>query len=214
MGHGLHVPPSPQAGYIGEVLGGMVLWQLWSEILLDWSLTKRYWFDTLAGLLASVLFFYSMVLGLENLTPEGLASLGLDLGPLLLVFAAFNLVVGTFQSIAYSVQSEAALGTLEHLGLARGGLLRQLLLRALVQGLAGITFNLLTLLPLVLLLGVRLTPASWWPLGLLPLYLAALGFALGMGPWPSSSSGWRASSPSSSSSSCLTSSPWSGLSPG
>ena len=53
----------------------MVLWQLWSEILLDWSLTKRYWFDTLAGLLASVLFFYSMVLGLENLTPEGLASL-------------------------------------------------------------------------------------------------------------------------------------------
>lgn len=60
----------------------MVLWQLWSEILLDWSLTKRYWFDTLAGLLASVLFFYSMVLGLENLTPEGLASLGLDLGPL------------------------------------------------------------------------------------------------------------------------------------
>lgn len=160
MGHGLHVPPSPQAGYIGEVLGGMVLWQLWSEILLDWSLTKRYWFDTLAGLLASVLFFYSMVLGLENLTPEGLASLGLDLGPLLLVFAAFNLVVGTFQSIAYSVQSEAALGTLEHLGLARGGLLRQLLLRALVQGLAGITFNLLTLLPLVLLLGVRLTPAS------------------------------------------------------
>ena len=159
----------------------MVLWQLWSEILLDWSLTKRYWFDTLAGLLASVLFFYSMVLGLENLTPEGLASLGLDLGPLLLVFAAFSLVVGTFQSIAYSVQSEAALGTLEHLGLARGGLLRQLLLRALVQGLAGITFNLLTLLPLVLLLGVRLTPASWWPLGLLPLYLAALGFALGMG---------------------------------
>ena len=63
-----------------------------------------------------------MVLGLENLTPEGLASLGLDLGPLLLVFAAFSLVVGTFQSIAYSVQSEAALGTLEHLGLAlRGG---------------------------------------------------------------------------------------------
>lgn len=50
-----------------------------------------------------------------------------------------------------------------------------------MQGLAGITFNLLTLLPLVLLLGVRLTPASWWPLGLLPLYLAALGFALGMG---------------------------------
>ena len=159
----------------------MLCWQLWSEFLLEWNLTRRYWFDTLAGLLASVLFFYSMVLGLENLTPEGLASLGLDLGPLLLVFAAFNLVVGTFQSIAYSVQSEAALGTLEHLGLARGGLLRQLLLRALVRGLQGITTSALVLLPLVLLLGVRLAPAPWWPLSLLLLYLAALGFALGMG---------------------------------
>lgn len=34
---------------------------------------------------------------------------------------------------------------------------------------------------MVLLLGVRLTPAPWWPLGLLPLYLAALGFGLLMG---------------------------------
>ena len=159
----------------------MVLWQLWSEILLDWSLTKRYWFDTLAGLLASVLFFYSMVLGLENLTPEGLASLGLDLGPLLLVFAAFSLVVGTFQSIAYTVQGEAQLGTLEHMALARGGLLRQLLLRALVQSLSGVLWSLLVLLPLALAFGVALGPLARWPLGFLPLFLAALGFGLLMG---------------------------------
>jgi len=111
-----------------------MFWQLWSELLLEWNLTKRYWFDQVAGLLASVLFFYSMVLGLENLTPEGLASLGLDVGPLLLLFAAFSMVVGTFQSVAYNVQSEAAQGTLEHLGLARGGLLWQLLLRSFVRG--------------------------------------------------------------------------------
>jgi ABC-2 type transport system permease protein len=168
-------------GYIGEVLGGVMFWQLWSELLLEWNLTKRYWFDQVAGLSASVLFFYSMVLGLENLTPEGLASLGLDVGPLLLLFAAFSMVVGTFQSVAYGVQSEAAQGTLEHLGLARGGLLWQLLLRSFVVGLEGIATGLLVLLPLALLLGVRLAPAPWWPLGLLLLYLAALGFALAMG---------------------------------
>ena len=159
----------------------MLFWQLWSELLLEWQLTRRYWFDTLAGLFATVIFFYSMVLGLENLTPEGLASLGLDVGPLLLVFVAFNLVVATFQYVAYNVQSEAALGTLEHLGLARGGLLWQLLLRSFVRGLTGLTTGLLVLFPLALLLKVKLAPAPWWPLGLLPLYLAALGFALGMG---------------------------------
>lgn len=71
-----------------------------------------------------------MVLGLRNLALKDLSDLGLDLGPLLLLFTAFSLVVATFQSVAYNVQSEAARGTLEHLGLARGGLLRQLLLRA------------------------------------------------------------------------------------
>ena len=81
-----------------------MFWQLWSEVILDWALRKRYWFDELAGLLGSILYFYAIILGLSNLSPGSEA--GLDLGPLLMVFVAFNLTVATFQSIAYTVQSE------------------------------------------------------------------------------------------------------------
>ncbi|WP_460409502.1 ABC transporter, partial [Thermus antranikianii] len=76
---------------------------------------------------------------------------------------------------------EAQLGTLEHMALARGGLLRQLLLRALVQSLFGVLWSLLVLLPLALAFGVTLGPLARWPLGFLPLFLAALGFGLLMG---------------------------------
>ena len=150
-----------------------MLWPLWSEFLLSWARTRRYWFNTLANLGGSLLYFYAILLGFSRLTPEE--------GPLLLVFTAFNLTLFTFQSIAYTVQGEAQLGTLEHMALARGGLLRQLLLRALVQSLSGVLWSLLVLLPLALAFGVALGPLARWPLGFLPLFLAALGFGLLMG---------------------------------
>lgn len=156
-----------------------MFWQLWSEVLLNWTLRKRYWFNELAGLLGSILYFYAIILGLKSLSTGD--DLGLDLGPLLLVFAAFNLTVATFQSISYAIQSEVGQGTLEHLALARGGLLRQLLLRAFVEGLSGLLWAFFTMLPLALILGIELKPAFWWPLGLLPLFLSSLGFALAMG---------------------------------
>ena len=157
----------------------MVLWPLWSEFLLSWARTRRYWFNTLANLGGSLLYFYAILLGFSRLTPE--EGRFLDPGPLLLVFTAFNLTLFTFQSIAYTVQGEAQLGTLEHMALARGGLLRQLLLRALVQSLFGVLWSLLVLLPLALAFGVALGPLARWPLGFLPLFLAALGFGLLMG---------------------------------
>ncbi len=157
----------------------MVLWPLWSEFLLSWARTRRYWFNTLANLGGSLLYFYAILLGFSRLTPE--EARFLDPGPLLLVFTAFNLTLFTFQSIAYTVQGEAQLGTLEHMALARGGLLRQLLLRALVQSLFGVLWSLLVLLPLALAFGVALGPLARWPLGFLPLFLAALGFGLLMG---------------------------------
>ena len=129
-----------------------MLWPLWSEFLLSWARTRRYWFNTLANLGGSLLYFYAILLGFSRLTPE--EGRFLDPGPLLLVFTAFNLTLFTFQSIAYTVQGEAQLGTLEHMALARGGLLRQLLLRALVQSLSGGLWSLLVLLPLALAFGV------------------------------------------------------------
>ena len=156
-----------------------MLWPLWSEFLLSWARTRRYWFNTLANLGGSLLYFYAILLGFSRLTPE--EARFLDPGPLLLVFTAFNLTLFTFQSIAYTVQGEAQLGTLEHMALARGGLLRQLLLRALVQSLFGVLWSLLVLLPLALAFGVTLGPLARWPLGFLPLFLAALGFGLLMG---------------------------------
>ncbi len=140
----------------------MVLWPLWSEFLLSWARTRRYWFNTLANLGGSLLYFYAILLGFSRLTPE--EGRFLDPGPLLLVFTAFNLTLFTFQSIAYTVQGEAQLGTLEHMALARGGLLRQLLLRALVQSLFGVLWSLLVLLPLALAFGVALGPLARWPL--------------------------------------------------
>lgn len=65
----------------------------------------------------SLLYFYAILLGFSRLTPE--EGRFLDPGPLLLVFTAFNLTLFTFQSIAYTVQGEAQLGTLEHMALAR-----------------------------------------------------------------------------------------------
>ena len=156
-----------------------MLWPLWSEFLLSWARTRRYWFNTLANLGGSLLYFYAILLGFSRLTPE--EGRFLDPGPLLLVFTAFNPPLFTFQSTAYTAQGEAQLGTLEHMALARGGLLRQLLLRALVQSLSGVLWSLLVLLPLALAFGVALGPLARWPLGFLPLFLAALGFGLLMG---------------------------------
>lgn len=34
-----------------------MLWPLWSEFLLSWARTRRYWFNTLANLGGSLLYF-------------------------------------------------------------------------------------------------------------------------------------------------------------
>ena len=71
-----------------------MLWPLWSEFLLSWARTRRYWFNTLANLGGSLLYFYAILLGFSRLAPE--EARFLDPGPLLLVFTAFNLKTCTY----------------------------------------------------------------------------------------------------------------------
>jgi ABC-2 type transport system permease protein len=70
---------------------------------------------------------------------------------------------------------------LEHLALARGGLLSQLFVRLAVQGAYIILQSLLVLLILVALTKVSLEITPWWPLGVGVVLLAAVGLSLLMG---------------------------------
>jgi ABC-2 type transport system permease protein len=79
------------------------------------------------------------------------------------------------------LRNDALQGTLEHLALARGGLLSQLFVRLAVQGAYIILQSLLVLLILVALTKVSLEITPWWPLGVGVVLLAAVGLSLLMG---------------------------------
>lgn len=155
------------------------LHQLRAELLLSFQQLRVYWFNQLASLVADTVFFFAIAMGIRALAAG--TEVPLSLGNLLLLYAAFGITVGMFQSIAFTLHNEATRGTLEHLALARGGLLRQLFLRALADTFFNVLYNGVVFLLLVLLLGVRLEPTPWFPLALLPVALSAMGFGFLMG---------------------------------
>ncbi|WP_135257686.1 hypothetical protein [Thermus caldilimi] len=113
-------------------------YQLLAEVRLTLNAARVYLPNQLAGLFADAVFFYAIWMAPNSLSPSDTRPSVGHGGNILLMYAAFNIVVGTFQALAFAVSQEADRGTLEHLALARGGLLIQLLLR----GFADTLFNL------------------------------------------------------------------------
>lgn len=106
-----------------------------AEVRLMLEHYKLYWLNFLSGMLADVLFFYAILIGLKSVTKTSLSDL--DLGSLLALYGVSEFAGALWRTFALNILNESMLGTIEHLSLARGGLLTQLTVRAFVLGLNG-----------------------------------------------------------------------------
>ena len=152
--------------------------QLKAEVILTIQVLRRYWFDNLVGFFVDLVYFYAIFVAVRSLVPgENLPGTP----SLILMYTVLHLTLGFYTSFYRFLRNDALQGTLEHLALARGGLLSQLFVRLAVQGAYIILQSLLVLLILVALTKVTLEITPWWPLGVGVVLLAAVGLSLLMG---------------------------------
>lgn len=152
--------------------------QLKAEVILTIQVLRRYWFDNLVGFFVDLVYFYAIFVAVRSLVPgENLPGTP----SLILMYTVLHLTLGFYTSFYRFLRNDALQGTLEHLALARGGLLSQLFVRLAVQGAYIILQSLLVLLVLVALTKVTLEITPWWPLGVGVVLLAAVGLSLLMG---------------------------------
>jgi ABC-2 type transport system permease protein len=152
--------------------------QLKAEVILTIQILRRYWFDNLVGFFVDLVYFYAIFVAVRSLVPgENLPGTP----SLILMYTVLHLTLGFYTSFYRFLRNDALQGTLEHLALARGGLLSQLFVRLAVQGAYIILQSLLVLLVLVALTKVTLEITPWWPLGVGVVLLAAVGLSLLMG---------------------------------
>jgi ABC-2 type transport system permease protein len=152
--------------------------QLKAELILTIQVLRRYWFDNLVGFFVDLVYFYAIFVAVRSLVPgENLPGTP----SLILMYTVLHLTLGFYTSFYRFLRNDALQGTLEHLALARGGLLSQLFARLAVQGAYIILQSLLVLLVLVALTKVTLEITPWWPLGVGVVLLAAVGLSLLMG---------------------------------
>jgi ABC-2 type transport system permease protein len=152
--------------------------QLKAEVILTIQVLRRYWFSNLVGFFVDLVYFYAIFVAVRSLVPgENLPGTP----SLILMYTVLHLTLGFYTSFYRFLRNDALQGTLEHLALARGGLLSQLFVRLAVQGAYIILQSLLVLLVLVALTKVTLEITPWWPLGVGVVLLAAVGLSLLMG---------------------------------
>lgn len=152
--------------------------QLKAEVILTIQVLRRYWFSNLVGFFVDLVYFYAIFVAVRSLVPgENLPGTP----SLILMYTVLHLTLGFYTSFYRFLRNDALQGTLEHLALARGGLLSQLFVRLAVQGAYIILQSLLVLLILVALTKVSLEITPWWPLGVGVVSLAAVGLSLLMG---------------------------------
>jgi ABC-2 type transport system permease protein len=152
--------------------------QLKAEVILTIQVLRRYWFSNLVGFFVDLVYFYAIFVAVRSLVPgENLPGTP----SLILMYTVLHLTLGFYTSFYRFLRNDALQGTLEHLALARGGLLSQLFVRLAVQGAYIILQSLLVLLILVALTKVSLEITPWWPLGVGVVLLAAVGLSLLMG---------------------------------
>jgi ABC-2 type transport system permease protein len=152
--------------------------QLKAEVILTIQVLRRYWFSNLVGFFVDLVYFYAIFVAVRSLVPgENLPGTP----SLILMYTVLHLTLGFYTSFYRFLRNDALQGTLEHLALARGGLLSQLFVRLAVQGAYIILQSLLVLLILVALTKVTLEITPWWPLGVGVVLLAAVGLSLLMG---------------------------------
>jgi len=156
---------------------GVILKQLRAETTLLGANIRLYWTNELLGLLVDFIYFYAILIGIRAALP------GAEVRPdaLLLMYGVMQLVLGLFLSMPRDLMGEAIRGTLEHLALARGGLLRLLFLRVGVATLFVLVRTAFLFAVLLWVTGVQLQPNPLWALCLPPLLLAGLGLALFLG---------------------------------
>ena len=142
-----------------------------------WILYKRYPMNYFAGLLFMFFMFLGIIAGSEYISGVSQVTYNNRLDGVLLGYWQWNLAIFAFAYTTSSLQSEAAMGTLEQIFLSPLGALRIVMTRAVAS--LGLTIGTSTLF-LLLLLHVLERQLSYPPLLIWPLMTALLS-AYGVG---------------------------------
>lgn len=161
----------------GESRNLRALWRVVFEKEL--IILKRYWFNTLAGVLANYIMFAFLFFGGQVAAPTLIDD---HLAGLIVGFFVWTMAWGTFQATANTITREAQWGTLEQMYMTPFGLLNVVVARLFVQ----ITVSLVS--GSLILISMMVTTQTWLsisPLTVVPLAFVtmasatAVGFAFG-----------------------------------
>jgi|GEM_PF-135111 len=154
-------------------------WQVvWGELVRSWIELRRYWFNTIGGLVSLYLLFLLLFLGTslltQRMTPSGEGSLEWLIGG----YIIWSLAVFAYMSPAGIVTQGAREGTLEQMALSPWGLgwvmtgilLAKLLNDIVVTGL---------LLAVALLTSGQSLALPWGKVALLMVVVSLQGYAMG-----------------------------------
>lgn len=149
-----------------------------AEVRLMLEHYKLYWLNFLSGMLADVLFFYAILIGLKSVTKTSLSDL--DLGSLLALYGVSEFAGALWRTFALNILNESMLGTIEHLSSKRRATYPvngKGLCPWPKRGLHAAA----VLLVLYWVSGISFQPSWWWPLGVLAFFPINLGLAFLMG---------------------------------
>lgn len=141
----------------------------------EFIILKRYWFNTLGGLIANYVIFVLIFLGGRSFTPE---LLGDNLTALIVGFFIWTMSWGTFQTSAQTLTREARWGTLEQTYMTPFGLFTIVAARIAVN----VTYSLLT--GAFILVLMMATTGKWIfidPVTVIPLAFVTMLSATGLG---------------------------------
>ncbi|GEM84592.1 ABC transporter permease [Meiothermus hypogaeus] len=156
-----------------------VLRLLSAEVWRVWLNFRRYPNEAFASMTSFTILFYAVVMGAQGATAGPLA-LGSGLEALIVSFVLWYLAVIGLGSMAWGIQTEAQVGTLEQLWLTPHGLWRVLVARVAAFATLQLVLTGILLAAMLLLTGRRLFVPPESLLAALPFLLGVngLGFVL------------------------------------
>lgn len=151
-----------------------------AEIRRVLIVARRYPVQTFSGTLTMVVVFSMLLAGSRYLAGPFVVDQSRQ-GALVVGLALWNLLILSLGEISGGIQSEAQIGTLEHLFLASQSLLRVMIFRAMAIELLFVLLNCVVLMLIALITGTTISISAMVPIPLLAALMAANGIGLALG---------------------------------
>ena len=152
-----------------------------AELKREWILLRRYFAETISGLIGLTVAFYGLFLSTQYIAGPGVQFGGDRLESIIVGYIVWSLSAFIFGDIAGGLQQEAQTGTLEQIFLSPFGATKIFLIRAVAKLTTQLILNASVLIIIVVLTGSHLAFPPTLLLPLITVILSAYGLALAMG---------------------------------